>query len=92
MNRIELNRTCCFEFNRMLRADSKRVLLPTFCFYFRLARFTSLSPLPEVDKGLCKTPIGGQPLLIWYKMYSYDLCKQRETFVLAIIICFALQE
>ena len=46
---MELTRTCCFEINRMLRADSKRVLLSTFCFYFRLARFTSLSPLPQVD-------------------------------------------
>ena len=43
---MELTRTCCFEFDRMLRADSKRVLLSTFCFYFRVAGFTHLSPLP----------------------------------------------
>ena len=47
---MELTRTCCFEFDRMLRADSKRVLLSTFCFYFRVALFTSLSLLPQVDK------------------------------------------
>ena len=46
---MELTRTCCFEFDRMLRADSKRVLLSTFCFYFMVAGFTYLSPLPEVD-------------------------------------------
>ena len=46
---MELTRTCCFEFDRMRRADSKHVLFSTFCFYFRLARFTSLSPLPQVD-------------------------------------------
>ena len=48
---MELTRMCCFEFDEMLRADSKHVLLSTFCFYFRLARFTSLSPLPAVDKN-----------------------------------------
>ena len=44
------NRTCCFECDRMLRADSKRILLSTFCFYFMVAFFTHRSPLPEVDK------------------------------------------
>ena len=47
---MELTRTCRFEFNRMLRADSKRVLLSTFCFNFMVACFTSLLPHPEVDK------------------------------------------
>ena len=53
---IELTRTSCFEFDRMLRADSKRVLLSTFCFYFMVAYFTSLSPLPGVDKECDVTP------------------------------------
>ena len=47
---MELTRTCCFEFNRMLRADSKRVLLSTFCFYFMVAGFTYWSLHPVVDK------------------------------------------
>ena len=46
---MELTRTCCFEFDRMLRADSKRVLLSTFCFYSIVACFTHRSPHPEVD-------------------------------------------
>ena len=49
--KMELTRTCCFEFARKRGADSKRLFLPAFCFYFMLARFTHLSPLPEVDKG-----------------------------------------
>ena len=36
---MELTRMCCFEFLR------------TFRLYFRLAGFTNLLPLPEVDKG-----------------------------------------
>ena len=48
---MELTRTCCFEFNRMLRADSKRVLLSTFCFYFKVAGFTYWSLHPVVDNN-----------------------------------------
>ena len=47
---MELPRTCCFEFDRMLREGDKQLFLRTFCFYFMLAWFTPLSPLPEVDK------------------------------------------
>ena len=47
---MELTRTFCFEFDQMLRAESKRVLLSTFCFYFMVACFTNRSPHPEVDK------------------------------------------
>ena len=47
---MELTRTCCFEFDRMLRPDCKRVLLSTFCFYFMVACFTHRLPHPEVDK------------------------------------------
>ena len=49
---MELTRTWCFEFNWMLRADSKHVLLSTFCFYFMVAGFTYWSLHPVVDKGL----------------------------------------
>ena len=48
---MELTQLCCFEFARKRGADSKQWFLPAFCFYFMLARFTHLSPLPEVDKG-----------------------------------------
>ena len=34
----------------VLRPDSKRVLLSTFCFYFRVAGFTYWSLHPVVDK------------------------------------------
>ena len=47
---MELTRTCCFEFDRMLRADGKRVHLSTFLFYFMVAGFTYWSLLPQVDK------------------------------------------
>ena len=47
---MELTRTCCFECDRMLRADSKQSLLSTFCFYFMVAGFTPFSLLPQVDK------------------------------------------
>ena len=46
---MELTLTCCFEFERKRRADSKQLFLHTFCFYFMVAGFTYLSPLPEVD-------------------------------------------
>ena len=48
---MELTRTYCFEFDQMLRADSKCVLLSTFCFYFRVAGFTYWSLHPVVDKN-----------------------------------------
>ena len=52
---MKLTRTCCFEFDRMLRADSKRVLLSTFCFYFMVACFTHRSLHPEVDNIIRNT-------------------------------------
>ena len=48
---MELTRMCCFEFNRKRGPDGKRLFLRTFRLYFRLAGFTNLMPLPEVDKG-----------------------------------------
>ena len=48
---MELTQTCCFEFDRKRRPGGKRLFLRTFCFYFRVARFTHRSPLPEVDKS-----------------------------------------
>ena len=46
----ELTRTCCFGFDRKRRPDSKRVLLPTFCFYLRVVWFTPLPRFSQVDK------------------------------------------
>ena len=40
-----------FEFDRKSGPGGKLLFLRTFCFYFRLAGFTYLSPLPEVDKS-----------------------------------------
>ena len=49
---MELTRTCCFEFDQKPREGDKRLFLFTCCFYFRLAWFTHLSPLPEVAKAI----------------------------------------
>ena len=49
---MELTKTCCFEFDQKRGADSKRLFLRTFCFYFMVVGFTYLSPLPEVDNKL----------------------------------------
>ena len=56
---MELTQMFCFEFDRMLRAESKRVLLSTLCFYFRVAGFTYWSLHPVVD-NICY-----QLLVIW---------------------------
>ena len=47
---MELTRTCCFEFDRKKRPGGKVSFLRHICVYFRLAHFTSLSLLPQVDK------------------------------------------
>ena len=47
---MELTRTCCFEFDRKLQEGGKQLVLHTFCLFFRVAGFTYLLPLPEVDK------------------------------------------
>ena len=46
---MELTRTFCFECDRMLQADGKRVRLSTFRFYFMVAGFTYWSLHPVVD-------------------------------------------
>ena len=53
---MELTRTCCFEFDRMLREGGKQSCLSTFLFYFMVAGFTYWSLHPEVDKrqGACQ--------------------------------------
>ena len=55
---MELTRTCCFEFDRMRREVSKGLFLCHGSFYLLLACFTSLSPLPEVDKT-CPFQVAG---------------------------------
>ena len=52
---MELNRTCCFEFDRKLREGGKRSCLSTFYFYLMVACFTSLSPHPVVDNIIRNT-------------------------------------
>ena len=51
---MERTQTCCFEYDRKRGPGGKRLFLRTFCFYFMVAGFTYLSPLPEVDKLLPK--------------------------------------
>ena len=58
----------CFRFDRKQPEGDKRVFLLTFCLYFRVARFTYFSLLPEVDKSFylhapCLKPIYGSKAL-----------------------------
>ena len=46
---MELTRTCCFKFDRKRRLGGKVSFLRNIPFYLRLAGFTPLLPLPEVD-------------------------------------------
>ena len=50
--KMELIETCCFEFDRKRRPGSKVSFLRNIHFYFRVAGFTPLSPLPEVGKNV----------------------------------------